>query len=50
MVVKDLETGQLLEEEIAGTIGNAVWASDDSSFCYTLVDETGALGRCDGML
>ena len=39
MVVKDLETGQLLEEEIGGTIGNAVWASDDSSFCYTLVDE-----------
>ena len=29
----------MLEEEIDGTIGSAVWASDDSSFCYTLVDE-----------
>ena len=39
MVVKNLETGQLLEEEIEGTMGSAVWSSDDSSFCYTLVDE-----------
>ena len=39
MVVKNLVTGEMLEEEIDGTIGSAVWASDDSSFCYTLVDE-----------
>lgn len=39
MVVKDLNTGELREEEIEGTIGSAVWAADDTSFFYTLVDE-----------
>ena len=39
MVVKDLNTGEFLGEEIEGTIGSAVWAADDASFFYTLVDE-----------
>ena len=39
MVVKDLVSGELREEEIEGTIGNSVWAADDASFFYTLVDE-----------
>ena len=39
MVVKDLDTGELLEEEIGDTIGGAVWAADDASFFYTVVDE-----------
>ena len=39
MVVKDLSTGELLEEEIDDTIGGAVWAADDGSFFYTVVDE-----------
>ncbi len=39
MVVKDLESGEMREDTIEGTMGNAVWASDDASFFYTLVDE-----------
>ena len=39
MVVKDLHTGEMLGEEIQGTIGNAVWAVDDASFFYTVVDD-----------
>ena len=39
MVVKDLKTGNTGEEEIEGTIGNAVWTADDTAFFYTLVDE-----------
>ena len=39
MVVKDLATGEVLDDQIEGTIGTAVWASDDESFFYTLVDE-----------
>ncbi len=39
MVVKDLATGELLEEEIEDTIGGAVWDADDGSFFYTVVDE-----------
>ena len=39
MVVKDLVTGSIQEEEIAATIGSAVWDSVDASFFYTLVDE-----------
>ena len=39
MVVKDLDTGELLEEEIGDTIGGAAWAADDASFFYTVVDE-----------
>ena len=41
LVVKDLETGELLQEEIEETRGGAVWSSDASSFFYTLLDETG---------
>ena len=39
MVVKDLDTGELLEEVIGDTIGGAAWAADDASFFYTVVDE-----------
>ncbi len=39
MTVKDLDTGEMLKDEIEGTIGNSVWTADDSSFLYTLVDE-----------
>jgi oligopeptidase B len=41
MVVKDLETGELLEDEITEMRGGAVWSPDDSSFLYTLLDENG---------
>ena len=39
MVVKNLETGEMLQDEVEDTIGGAVWAADDSSFLYTVVDE-----------
>ena len=39
MVVKDLDTGEMLPDQIEETIGMAVWASDDKSFLYTVVDE-----------
>ena len=39
MKIKDLSTGEQREEEIPGTIGSAVWAADDGSFFYTVVDE-----------
>ena len=39
MVVKDLESGELLEDAIENTTGNAVWAADDASFFYAVVDE-----------
>ena len=39
MFVKDLDTGEMRDDEIEGTMGNAVWAADDASFFYTLVDE-----------
>ena len=38
MVVKNLDTGEMLEDEIEETIESAVWAADDSSFFYTVVD------------
>ena len=38
-VVKDLDTGEMREDEIEQTIGSAVWATDDASFFYTVVDE-----------
>ncbi len=38
LVIKILETGEILAEEIPDTIGPGVWARDDSSFFYTLVD------------
>ena len=39
MVVKDLESGELLADAIENTTGNAVWAADDASFFYAVVDE-----------
>ena len=39
LVVKNLETGEMLPEEIPDTIGRAVWSADDTSLFYTLVDE-----------
>ena len=39
MVVKDLKSGEMRDDAIEGTMGSAVWASDDQSFFYTLVDE-----------
>ena len=38
MMVKDLDTGEMLEDEIEETIESAVWAADDASFFYTVVD------------
>ena len=39
MVIKSLDTGDMLEDEIRDTIGGAVWSADDTSFFYTVVDE-----------
>ena len=39
LVVKDLETGELLPEEIPNIIGRVVWSADDSSLLYTVVDD-----------
>ena len=39
LVVKDLRSGELLEDAIEETIGSPVWAADDSAFLYTVVDE-----------
>ena len=39
LVIKDLETGELLPEEIPGTIGRVVWSADDASLLYTVVDD-----------
>ena len=39
MVVKSLDTGDLLEDEIRDTIGGAVWSADDTSFFYVVLDE-----------
>ncbi len=36
--VKDLGPGEMLADEIEDTTGNAVWAADDASFFYTVVD------------
>ena len=41
MVVKDLETGELLADKIDDMRGRAVWDPDDSSFFYTSLDENG---------
>lgn len=38
--VKDLETGELVEEPIPGTSGNIVWASDNVTLFYGVKDET----------
>ena len=39
MAVKDLNSGEMRPDEIEGTIGTAVWAADDASYFYTLVDD-----------
>ncbi|CAI7999236.1 Dipeptidyl aminopeptidase BI [Geodia barretti] len=39
LVIRNLETGDLLPEEIPGTIGRVVWSADDSSLLYTVVDD-----------
>ena len=36
---KNLLTGEILNEEIEGTTGNAVWANDNSTLFYTIRDE-----------
>ena len=41
MVVKDLQTGEVLPDTIEQTRGGAVWSTDNSFFYYTLLDETG---------
>ena len=41
MAVKDLETGELMEDKIEEMRGRAVWSPDDSSFFYTSLDENG---------
>ena len=41
MVVKDLESGELLQDEIEEARRRAVWSSDDSSFFYISMDENG---------
>jgi len=37
--LKNLETGELLDMEIKGTTGGAVWANDNKTIFYTLRDE-----------
>ena len=41
LVVKDVETGELLEDKIENMRGRAVWSADDSSFFYTPLDDKG---------
>ena len=43
--VKDLETGDLLEDEIKGTEGGASWAMDSKTFFYTVKNETTLLSE-----
>lgn len=37
---KNLETGEMLEDSIPGTTGNAAWANDHQTVFYTLKDPT----------
>ena len=37
--VRNLASGELLEDVIENTIGSPAWAADDSAFLYTVVDE-----------
>jgi oligopeptidase B len=37
---KNLETGEMLPDQIPGTTGSAVWANDNETVFYTLKDET----------
>ncbi|HEX9979215.1 MAG TPA: S9 family peptidase [Flavobacterium sp.] len=38
--IKNLETGEILSDEIPGTTGNTVWANDSHTIFYTKQDET----------
>lgn len=38
--VKDLRTGDLLDDEITGVIGGVTWHPDGTAFYYTTIDET----------
>ena len=38
IVVKDLGTGEILKDEIEDTTGSTVWAADDKSLFYAVVD------------
>ena len=38
--IKNLETGELLADEIKQTAGSIVWANNNSTFFYTMLDET----------
>lgn len=37
--IKNLETGELLEDKISSTIGNVHWHEDGSGFFYTLISD-----------
>ena len=37
--IKDLDSGELLGEQIDNTIGSPVWAADDTALLYVVVDE-----------
>ena len=39
LLVKDLETGELLSDKIENTTGGGVWANDNKTFFYTKKDE-----------
>lgn len=38
--IKNLETGEMLTDEIENTAGNLVWANNNTTFYYTMLDET----------
>jgi oligopeptidase B len=38
--VKNLETGELFSDKIEKTAGNIVWANNNTTFYYTMLDET----------
>ncbi len=43
--VKDLETGEILEDEIKGSQGGAAWAMDSKTFFYTVKNEVTLLSE-----
>lgn len=43
--VKDLETGEILTDEIKGTSGSAAWAMDSKTFFYTVKNEVTLLSE-----
>ncbi len=38
--IKNLSTGEILDDEIPNTTGSAVWANDNKTFFYTTKDDT----------